>query len=157
MLIVPLQSQCDSFYGNPRGANGQVNPQWVRNNLVTIKPPFQMRYAGKKISSITVHKKCASSLLAALTNSWIASGKDQKKVDDWGLSTFGGSFNYRIMRNSNHLSMHAYGCAIDFAPERFPMGKTNAKFVPEVIKAFSDQGAINLAHDRMHFQFAKIG
>jgi D-alanyl-D-alanine carboxypeptidase len=152
----PLQKDCDVFYGNPRGRNGQVSVAWVSQNISCIRPPFVMRYAGKPVKSITFHRKAAFALLNALYAIWIASGKNQAKIDEWGVSTFGGSFNFRLKRNSNSLSMHAYGCAIDLAPERFPMGQTAKHFVPEVVKAFADQGAINLSDDPMHFQFARL-
>ena len=155
-MKVPKQSECDKFYGNPRGKNAHANPVWEGVNLVYVKPPFKMFYAGKPITSIRIHRKCSGALYLALWAIWVASGKSQAKIDQWGVSTFGGSYNYRLMRQSNRLSMHAYGCAIDLAPERFPMGKTGAKFVPEVIKAFADQGAVNLPRDRMHFQFAIV-
>jgi hypothetical protein len=155
-MIVPKQSECDKFYGNPRGANGHASAKWEAANLIPVIPPFKMFYADKPIKSIRFHKKAANALSAALQAIWLASGKSQAKIDEWGVSTFGGAYNYRLMRQSNRLSMHSYGCAIDLAPERFPMGKADKKFVPEVIKAFADQGAVNLPRDRMHFQFAIV-
>lgn len=155
-MIVPKQSECDKFYGNPRGANGQANPKWEAANLVTVKPPFAMRYAGRPIKTIRIHKKCAIALSAALQAIWAASGKSQGKCDEWGVSTFGGSYNYRLMRQSNRLSMHSYGCAIDLAPDRFPMGRADKQFAAPVIQAFKDQGAVNLPRDRMHFQWAIV-
>ena len=130
---------------------------WKLKNLTTVKPPFKMFYDGKPVSKITFHKKCAEALLLSLREIWDASGHDQKKIDEWGVSSFGGSFNYRLMRGSNHLSMHSYGIAIDLAPARFPMGQHTEKFNMEVIKAFTNQGAVNLDNDPMHFQFAKVG
>ena len=52
--------------------------------------------------------------------------------------------------------MHAYGCAIDLAPDRFPMGSGTACFCSEVENAFAAEGWVNLAHDRMHFQAARL-
>ena len=80
----------------------------------------------------------------------------QDKIDEWGVSDFGGSYNFRLMRGSSHLSMHAYGCAIDLAPERFPMGVGSNKFCDAVCTAFSDEGWVNLPKDRMHFQAAVV-
>ena len=87
---------------------------------------------------------------------WEASGHDQAKIDEWGVSTFGGTYNFRPMRGSHHLSMHSYGCAIDLAPQRFPMGDRSHKFCDQVCAAFADEGWVNLASDRMHFQAAKV-
>ena len=155
-MIWPLQSECDKFYGNPRGINSHASENWKKANLTYVSPPFKMRYAGQPVTKVTIHRKCAESLVRVFNAIWLASGKSQAKIDEWGVSTFGGSFNYRLMRQSNRLSMHSYGCAIDLAPERFPMGKSDKKFAPEVIKAFSDEGWVNLPHDRMHFQASRI-
>jgi hypothetical protein len=156
-MKVPKQSECDVFFGNPRGRNGEVNMTWKGLNITRITPPFTLKYESKKISSISIHRKCAQAALNALNDIWIASGKDQAKCDEWGISTFGGAFNYRLMRGFNRLSMHAYGCAIDFAPGRFPMGQSRKKFCNEVISAFEKQGGIFLKNDPMHVQFATVG
>ena len=108
------------------------------------------------MSGIAIHNKCADSLARVLREIWVASGKSQKKIDAWGASEFGGSFNFRLMRGSDHLSMHAYGCAIDLSPTRFPMGRSAPTFCAEVLKAFADEGWVNLPRDRMHFQAARL-
>lgn len=153
----PKQSECVSFYGDPRGRNGQVDNDWKLKNLSTVKPPFKMEYTGLAVSSVTVHRKCNSSLAKVFAALWAAAGQDQAKIDAWGVSIFGGSFNFRLMRNSNHLSMHSFGCAIDLAPNLFPMGQHTSKFAPEVVKAFADEGWVNLPNDPMHFQAAIVG
>ena len=152
----PLQSGADDFYGNPRGRNGRVSPLWMLRNLTHIEPPFAMTYAGDAISHVVIHRKCADSLSRILQTVWDASKHDQKQVDDWGASIFGGSFNYRLKRGSSTLSMHAYACAIDLAPDRFPMGRARPTFCAEVLNAFAAEGWINLPRDRMHFQAARL-
>ena len=156
MNIWPKQSEADGFYGNPRGRGNQASPTWEKQNLVRLKPPFAMRFSGKPVTSFKIHRKCAESLGRVFDAIWKSAGQDQSQIDAWGVSTFGGSYNFRLMRGSNHLSMHSYGCAIDLSPERFPMGKSDACFCEEVLQAFKDEGWINLAHDRMHFQAALI-
>lgn len=152
----PKQADCDKFYGNPRGANGHASATWEAANLTRIKPPFRMYYAGKPIQTVTIHKKCADSLARVFNAIWAASGKSQEKVDSWFVSTFGGSYNYRLKRNSNSLSMHAYGCALDLAPDKYPMGTSRAKFVEPVLMAFRAEGWVNLPRDLMHFQAAIV-
>lgn len=152
----PKQKAVDAFYGNPRGLNGQCSPRWQQRNLVTITPPFRMTYAGRPVARITIHRLCADSLVRALAAIWEASGRNQAKVDQWGASVFGGTFNYRLKRNSNTLSMHAYGAAIDLDPQRKPMGQSARRFAPEVVKAFTDEGWVNLTNDPMHFQAARL-
>lgn len=152
----PLQKEADGFYGNPRGRNGKASPLWEMKNLVSVSPPFVMHFADKPVTSFKLHRKCAASLTRVLGAIWLAAKKDQATIDAWGVSIFGGSYNFRLKRGSNTLSMHAYGCAIDLAPERFPMGRSKPTFCAEVLKAFADEGWVNLAHDRMHFQAALI-
>ena len=150
----PKQSAADAFYGNPRGSNGKASLLWKAQNLTQVTVPFAMHFVGTPVKRITIHRKCAESLLAVLQEIWKASGQDQKKIDAWGVSEFGGSFNFRLMRGSHHLSMHSYGCAIDLAPQRFPMGRTSPTFYGEVLKAFANEGWVNLPRDPMHFQAA---
>ena len=156
MTIWPKQRDCDMFYGNPRGEAGAVSVKWMLDNLISIVPPFRMTYAGIPVKRITVHKRCAESLSRVLAAIWIAAGKKQSIVDKWGVSVFGGSFNFRLKRNSNTLSMHAYGVAIDLDPAKKPMGQSVKRFVPEVVKAFRDEGWVNLRNDPMHFQAARL-
>jgi len=152
----PKQSEADSFYGNPRGRGGKASPTWQAANLVKVSSPFALHFAGSAVRSFLIHAKCADSLKRVFAAIWIAAGESQAKIDQWGVSTFGGTYNFRLKRNSNTLSMHAYGCAIDLAPDRFPMGRAEPGFVPEVLKAFADEAWVNLTHDRMHFQAALI-
>jgi hypothetical protein len=161
----PLQSECDQFYGNPRGKPGQVNPTWEAANIVAMKPPFRMTYAGMPIKGIRIHKKCSNSLFAVLTNLWIASGHDQDKLDHWGVSIYAGAFNYRLMRNGTSLSMHSWGCAIDLDPANNGMGDTTPRFAnfPVVLAAFADEGWVwggnwkGKSCDGMHWQAARVG
>lgn len=152
----PRQSQASSFYGNPRGVGGRASPTWEAKNLTTIKPPFRMTYAAHPIGSITIHRACAESLTRVLTDIWKRAGENQATVDEWGASIFGGTYNFRLKRGSSTLSMHAFGCAIDLAPERFPMGRTKPTFCADVLEAFAAEGWVNLPKDRMHFQAAAI-
>jgi hypothetical protein len=152
----PLQKEADGFYGIPRGRNGTASRFWEMTNLISISPPFALQFAGKPVNSFKIHSKCAVSLTRVFTAIWLSANKNQATIDDWGVSTFGGSYNFRLKRGSSTLSMHAYGCAIDLAPERFPMGRSKPTFCAEVLKAFADEGWVNLTHDRMHFQAARI-
>lgn len=161
----PKQSECDAFYGNPRGRNGQPSAKWEAINLTRIIPPYQMFYDGKPIKSFRVHSKCARAMLAALVSIRDATKGDKKLLKESGASIFGGSYNFRLMRNKDRLSMHSYGCAIDLDPARNGMGDTTPHFskYPFIIKAFEDQGAVwggrwaGSSCDGMHFQFARVG
>lgn len=160
----PKQKDCDAFYGNPRGRNGQPSAKWEAENLVKIIPPYQMFYDGKPIKSFRMHKKCAEATLKALSaiNDIIKNNKSFASQS--GANVFGGSYNFRLMRNGTRLSMHSWGCAIDLDPARNGLGDTTPRFAgyPQIIKAFEDQGATwggrwtGSSCDGMHFQFADV-
>lgn len=160
----PKQSQCDTFYGNPRGRDGHASVVWEVANLTRVTPPYRMCFAGKPIKTITVHKKCADSLLRVLTRIWQVSGEDQKKIDQVGASIYGGCYNYRLTRGGSILSMHAYACAIDLDPARNGFHDTTPNFEnnPWVVKAFEDEGWIwggrwkERSIDGMHFQASRV-
>jgi hypothetical protein len=164
MTIWPKQSECDTFYGNPRGRNGVASAKWERENLVPVVPPFQMFYADKPIKTLRFHKKAAPALLAALQTIKNLAGGDKGLLTQWGVNVYGGGYNFRLKRNSNSLSMHAYGCAIDLDPVRNGMGDTTPELAkyPLIVKAFEAQGAVWGGHwhgascDGMHFQFARV-
>lgn len=169
----PLQRDCNAFYGNPSDPDdpSKPNPQWEAENLVFITPPFKMYYAGKEVKRIRFHKKCADAMLGVLNSLNKAADGDQGVLDNWGVSIFGGSYNYRLMRGGNSLSMHSWGCAIDLDPARNALGNNRPRFAmyPQVLKAFEDEGAIwggdwngnkdtldERSCDGMHWQFARL-
>jgi hypothetical protein len=160
----PKQSECGAFYGNPRGRNDRPSSKWESEHLVPLVPPFQMFYAGKPIRTFRVHRKCAVAVLQALISIDRAVKSDKQLLTESGANVFGGSYNFRLKRNGNSLSMHSYGCAIDFDPARNAMGDTSPNFLkyPFIIKAFEDQGAVwggrwaGASCDGMHFQFARL-
>lgn len=159
----PSQAGRNAFYGDPRGKDPQKpSAIWERANIVSIVPPYQMTYAGKAIKSIRVHKKVAESLLRVLNAIWLASGKNQARVDFWGASVYGGAYNYRLTRGGNSLSSHSWGCAIDLDPARNGFGDSTPNFakVPEVLKAFADEGwtwgGKWSKPDGMHWQAASV-
>lgn len=163
----PLQSQCDDFYGNPRGRGGAASSLWEAANIVRVKPPFVLRYDGAPVSGVRVHKKCAEAFGRVFGRIWEAAGHDQAVIDAWGVSIYGGAYNYRLMRGSARLSMHAWGCAIDLDPDRNAFHDVTPAFArpPQsaVVAAFEAEGATwggrwsGRACDGMHFQFARVG
>lgn len=157
----PKQKDCDLFYGNPR------DPGFVRNHLTYIKAPFLMKYGLSPISSITVNVKCAGAFSAWLETVWDNARHDQKVVGAWGISAFSGSYNYRVKRSGSTLSMHAYGCAIDFDAPNNPFQSQKSHFKDDTdayknvvlpFKALGGTWGGDWEHntDGMHFQFADV-
>jgi D-alanyl-D-alanine carboxypeptidase len=146
MTAWPTQSEVlsgTSVYGNPRGRNGQASPKWEAENLVYVKTPYTMTYAGKPLSKgCKVHKHCAPSLFRVFENLYDAAGGKASVLKHWGVTIYGGGYNFRLMRGGNNLSMHSYGCAIDLDPANNWMYDRTPRFAefPKVLAAFAAEG-----------------
>jgi hypothetical protein len=164
----PLEQDCNSFYGDPgvtpvEGKPGvyRANPEWMVKNLVTIVPPFTVKYDGSPVKGITIHKKCSESLAKILQEIHEASGKNDDVLTQWGINKFSGSFVPRLKRGLTTPSMHSWGCAIDFDAERNKLGDPDGHFrnVPPVLNAFAKEGWVWGGKwkrpDAMHFQAAR--
>jgi hypothetical protein len=173
MLLWPAQSVADRFYGNPRGRNiSVVSTAWYRANIVMVKPPFAMNMI-KPVPHFAIHTKCSEATRAWLDQVWKNAGRDQRVINDWGMNVFSGSYCYRTMRGLQHLSMHAYGCALDFDAPRNALHNHDPHFVTlrkEVVEPFLKLGGVwggdwsgdgssadERRADGMHFQFARMG
>lgn len=167
----PLQSQCDAFYGNPRGRNGLASRQWESANLVLVTPAFPIFFLGKP-ARMRVHKKCADAWMAWSEAVWKNAGQNKNVIREWGMDNYGGAYNYRVMRGGHVLSMHAYGCAVDFDAPRNGMGNHRphiAKYYDQIVAPFLALGGVwggswdgdrdtidERLPDGMHFQFARL-
>lgn len=124
----PLQKDCDAYYGNPRGRDGTVSKFWYNENMTKVSAPYRITFAGQVVKSVAIHKKCAASLERVFLRTWEKLGRDQAKADKLGISLFSGSYNYRAIRGSDRLSMHAYGCATDWDAARNGLGDSTPFF-----------------------------
>jgi hypothetical protein len=95
----PLQSQCDAFYGDPRG-NGTYNPKWAGDNLTRVHCPWALHMGDIPIPSITIRKKVAPSLERVLARVWDELGHDEAKIRALRHDVFFGSFVYRSKRGA---------------------------------------------------------
>lgn len=82
-----MQSEADSFYGNPHGRNARMNQAWYRSNITMIMPPFKMHMVGP-ISKFPIHIKCSAAASDWLDQVWKNAGRDQGVIDQWGMSVF---------------------------------------------------------------------
>ena len=175
MTTWPRQSQCDAFYGNPRGKGGAVaSSKWTRENLVWIKPPFKMAMV-KPVTQFPVHRRCREATLEWLAGIWKSAGQKQSTIHAWGMDVFSGSYVFRPMRGLQALSMHSYGCAMDWDAPRNAMHDRTPHFGEReihdaVVKPFLRLGgtwggdwdgdgatADERRCDGMHFQWARMG
>lgn len=111
-----------------------------------------VKYAGKPVRTIRCHRLVSDSLLAAITE--IAASPAA-----WILAEYAGCFNFRPMRGGSRYSKHAWGIAVDFAPDTNGLRThwPRAASMPiEVMEAFARQGWLAAgafwSSDAMHFE-----
>jgi len=161
----PHQSKVDEFYGDPRDDDGGSSAQWEKENIVYVNPPWKLVTAwdGRSVTKgVRVHRKCAESLKKVFDSIWTAAGKNEHKIREWGMHLYGGGHSFRLMKGGTRLSMHSYGCAVDFDPARNGFGDTTPNFenYPDVLDAFEKEGWTWGGNwkkpDGMHWQAARI-
>lgn len=139
----------------------------VGENQTHIDVPFDMVLAWDKsvrLRRMTLHKKVADSaarVLQAVAQTYSA----QERIA-LGLNLFGGSLNVRRMRGGSRYSMHSWGIAIDFDPERNQLSwhKPKARLSHDDAlpfwKAWEAEGWLSLGRARdidwMHIQAARL-
>lgn len=175
-------SEINQVYGNP-SLNGKLNPAWYDANMVTYTLPaeWQMVLAWNtkvKVKSFPVHKKVLESFTNVMNEIWAyarirakdrfgydkdSKFYDAKTMDELrkaGMHLFGGSFNFRFKRSGKSLSLHSWGCAVDFDPANNALGDNTPAMPMWVVNIFEKHGwtwggtfrGNNI--DAMHFQYA---
>lgn len=132
--------------------------------LVRIVPPYPLYFDGGRVSAIAVHELIADHVLAALQEVLDAYGLD--KIRALGLDKYGGCYNYRKTTSGSSLSMHAWGIALDFAPEEnayntpAPQASLSKPECALWWQIWERHGAVSLGRavnkDWMHLQFANL-
>lgn len=155
--VWPSQSQVrsgNSCFGKP--GNEQA--------LTSIVPPYPLYYEGQQVRSIRVHALIASHVLQALRE--VLAYYGQEAIHRLGLDVYGGSYSYRTTSAGKSLSMHAWGIALDFAPEanaysyRAPRATLSCEECRPWWEIWESHGATSLGrtcgYDWMHLQFANL-
>jgi peptidoglycan hydrolase-like protein with peptidoglycan-binding domain len=105
--VWPRQADVPAFFGA------------VGTSQVRLLLPFPMKLAwdtSVTVTTMTLHEKVASSAGRALDR--VAKIYSPAEIAAYGFDLFGGSLNVRKMRGGAAWSMHSWGIAIDFDPER---------------------------------------
>lgn len=167
MMTWPSQSPAamNAFYGDPdKNRDGRADAAWMRANLVRVKPPYRMQWSwGGEVATITVHRKCAESLLRVLDGVARVHGS-QGAIEEARMHLCGGAFNFRVKRGGSSLSIHSWGAAIDLDPERNALGRLHVEqrgMMPmKVVDLFAAEGWTWGGRwsrpDAMHFQAACV-
>lgn len=153
----PTQAEASSFYGSEAS---------IPKQLVKVQCPWVLTIEGTIGQSITIHSKCADSLTRILNYIWEQCGNSQAQIHAFGYDVFDGSYNDRPIAGTGTLSMHAYGCAMDWNAEANPQHAplTQTKFKPDslIVFAFEAEGWTwggrwsPASIDAMHFQAARV-
>lgn len=139
----------------------------VGTSQVQIEIPFDMWLAWSKttrVRKMTLHSRVAPSALRVLQAvGELYSAQERKTI---GIDLFGGSLNVRKMRGGTAWSMHSWGIAIDFDPERNQLkwGRDRARLAQPDAEPFwrqwEGEGWVSLGRARnfdwMHCQAARL-
>lgn len=152
--VWPTQANVPSFYGA------------VGANQVMIEVPYEMKLAwdtSSPVRRISCHAKVADSVVRVLSKVKATYGTDIPRLR---LDLFGGCLNVRKMRGGSSYSMHAWGIALDFDPDRnaLRMNHNMATFARDEylpwFEAWEEEGWVSLGRERdfdwMHVQAARL-
>ncbi len=153
--VWPTQAEVADFYGEVGASQG------------SLALPFPMRLAWARdslVTRITLHRRVVESAGRAFEA--IAAAYAPAQRVELGLDLFGGSLNVRRMRGGSAFSMHSWGIAIDFDPERNQLkwGRDRARLAQPDAEAFwaawEAEGWVSLGrardYDWMHVQAARL-
>ncbi len=147
-----------------RRGTSKFGPPGNEGMLTNIVPAYQLLYEGKPVRSIRVHEYIATHVQAALRE--VLEHYGQEEIQRLGLDQYGGSYAYRNTSKGSALSMHAWGIALDFAPQsnayatRAPRATLSHPDCAAWWDIWESHGAVSLGrecgYDWMHVQFARI-
>lgn len=151
----PKQKDVGAFYGKP----GE------RQTRIIL--PYPMKLAWNKsqtVTKMTLHERVADSAQEAFQE--VADTYSMDEIQSLGLDLFGGSLNVRRMRGGTKFSMHSWGIAIDFDPERnglrtrAPHARLSHSDALPFWQAWEKRGWVSLGRARnfdwMHVQAATL-
>ena len=152
----PIQSECSKFYG-PVGEN---------QTTLTLPWPMVIAWNTKQvITKFSCHEKVHDSMLRCFNRIGDAY-PDPVVRRKLGIDMWGGCLNVRKMRGGSQWSMHSWGIAIDFDPDRNQLqwGRDKARLAKPDLDTFwriwEEEGAVSLGrtrnYDWMHVQWARL-
>lgn len=158
---------------NPNDWPLQHSPEFYQfygergSGLITVNLPYEMKfswYRYTRVRRIACHEKVSESLLRVLQK--VRDTYSEAEIKQLRLNNFGGGYNNRKMRNGSLWSMHAWGIAFDFDPDRNQLtwGRDKAAFShPDYDnwwRCWEEEGWISLGRRRnfdwMHVQAARL-
>ncbi len=139
----------------------------VGQNQTKLDLPYPHRLAWKKttvVNRFTCHEKVHDSLKRVLVR--VRDHYGMEAIRELRLDLWGGCLNVRKMRGGSRYSMHSWGIALDYDPDRNQLkwGRDRAAFAqPEYDpwwRFWEEEGWVSLGRQRnfdwMHIQAAKL-
>lgn len=158
---------------NPNGWPVQHTPEFYEfygersSGLTSLNLPYELKLSWDlriRVSRISCHAKVSDSLGRILQK--VKEIYREENISNLHLNHFGGCFNNRKMRNGTRWSMHAWGIALDFDPDRNQLtwGRSRAAFAhpdyDDWWHCWEEEGWISLGRKRnfdwMHVQAARL-
>ncbi len=137
-------------YKDIGGSKIKIDPNWVNENLITLK---DVKIGKKTIKSLTMHKLAKNAFEDAFSR--INNDEELSKL----LESYNGLWNPRYIEGTNNLSKHSWGIAIDLNASTNQQGKNpseaNRKLWEKAFKpaGFDWGGNWNLPYtDGMHYE-----
>jgi hypothetical protein len=158
-VVWPRQStrEMEAHFG-PVGAN---------QTTLVLPRDYPLRIAwdrARRVTRITCHERVHDAAKRVLER--VLDHYGPARIVDLGLDLFGGCLNVRRMRGGSAWSMHAWGVAFDFDPERNQLSWNRTRAVlarPECDRwwaLWEEEGFVSLGRSRdfdwMHVQAARL-
>lgn len=155
---IPTYDTLNDYYGDPDIEPGVPDPEYAMECFVRLPLPYPMKLSwdsNTHVNVMFIHRSLADAVFDALDE--IKKYKGESYLMSRGYNSFGGAYNYRLMRGGTKLSTHAW-CALDINPHLGPYRKRDKngnwinrqpKFITD---AFLKRGFTTFLWDRMHFQ-----
>ncbi len=148
-----------------RSGSSRFGAPGNEGSLVSVVPAYPLCYEGKVVRSIRVHQYIARDVQEVFRE--VLAHYGQAEIERLGLDQYGGSYAYRNTSRGRALSMHAWGIALDFAPQsnaydtRAPRASLSHSDCAAWWDIWESHGAVSLGrecgYDWMHVQFARLG
>lgn len=143
----------NTIYGKPGDESVLVN--------VPVPANYPLKYDGKRVKTIRVHKLIADRLEAALKDIINHYGDDIEKVAP-GACVYDGSYYFRASRGGTSASVHSWGLALDFdaanntMKDSAPKARLSQQIYKPFFKILEHHGFLSLGqranYDWMHVQ-----
>lgn len=158
-LIIPHgMEQIVATYGDVTQfiqPDGTLSRAWEENYLGIVGLPFPLRLSWQ--TDVVIHRiRCHKKIMPIMRDILDVVNRHGLREQ---LEFFGGCFEYRAKRQSHHISLHAWGVALDFNPLQNKQG-TAGTMDPRIVAIFKTFDAVwggdfkGANCDPMHFQFA---